>query len=101
MSGRITPPPTHQQWQRLAHESFQYTVLLEPSLQLTLPVPLLSGLWSPILWHLAQLAPPSPRVLIFISEVLSLIPEGSLWSWWRGYEHMEDMGLTSTTYWGC
>lgn len=76
--------------------SSQCTVLLEPPLQLNLPAPLLSGLWPPILWHLAQPAPLSPRILIFISEVSSLIPDGSLWSWWRGREHIEVRHILGT-----
>lgn len=45
------------------------------SLCLSIPAPLLSGLWSLILWHLAQPAPASSCVLIFISEVVALIPD--------------------------
>lgn len=49
-------------------------MLLVPRLWLTISGPLLSGLCSLILWHLVQPAPLSLCVLIFISEVVALIP---------------------------
>lgn len=69
-----SPPPACQQWQRPARASSQCRVLLVHPLWLTISGPLLSELWSLILWHLALPAPLSPCVLIFISEVVALIP---------------------------
>lgn len=68
------PPPVCQQWQRLAHASSPWRVLPVPPLWLTISGPLLSELCSLILWHLAQTAPLSLCVLIFISEAVALIP---------------------------
>lgn len=60
------PPPACQQWQRPAPASPRYSVARAP-LWLTISGPLLSGLWSLILWHLAQPAPLSP-VFSFSSQ---------------------------------